>query len=528
MNNMIKHISSILLFAICGVTVFSCSDDDKIDPGLTATPTELTVAYTGLTQDEHKEINFVITSNSKWEVVSDNDWIIPNQTSGEGTHTIFLKVGENGIEADREGSVTVRSGNLSETVVVKQLKKVEELTIAPKEITILKNGLLESGEKALLSLATNSPWTAKSNVSWVKLSKESGSEAYPVITLEIETSDGNLREGELTIVSGNLTEKVKVIQLAQRLEVTPVKIDVNEHGFIAAGTPPTLSIVSDEGWQITHIPTWVQAGKMSGTGDEQILLSVDQNIVTSDREDKITVTSGLISINIAIKQEAKSIPLPDDGKAIGYTYLNEDFAWITNAYVDSGGKAIPDFMGDYEQSTTPTIANVLGVAGNSALKQKWETQGWTPYIKSGVTVSVYVIVGALKFGTSTRGGGIISPTFGIEADKYSNITLSFDLANNIAVNDKSPSSPGYGTGTPDNPYVTVDIVGAGKFEGNTTSMDFNVDNSKWNDWQSQSVVVKGIGSDTQFIFRSQNMDNGTGRSRWYIDNVKAVKQSLTQ
>ena len=185
-------------------------------------------------------------------------------------------------------------------------------------------------------------------------------------------------------------------------------------------------------------------------------------------------------------------------------------------------------MSDYEKSSTPTIANVLGVAANDQLKKDWEKAGWTNYVEPGVTVSVYVLVGALKFGTSTRGGGIISPALGIESGKYSNLKVQFDLANNIAVSVKDPSKPNYGTGTADNPFVTVEIRGNGTFTDGTTSQVLPVDNTKWNDWQAKSLVVKDASEDTQLIFRSQNMGNDTGRSRWYLDNVEVVKESEVQ
>lgn len=306
-----------------------------------------------------------------------------------------------------------------------------------------------------------------------------------------------------------------------RLTVDKSTITAIITGTDRSGNKPTINIVANRGFELSCDADWIKPQITSGKGVVSVPIDIDGNDSGSTRVGKLTVKSKEKSEIITITQNLD--PDTDDKLEIGHVYLNEDFAWITSDYVNNEGTPIPDYMNDFEKSTTPTIANVLGVAANSALKTKWQEQGWTPYVKPEVTVSVYFVVGALKFGTSSRGGGIISPPLKIAASKTTSVNLTFDVINNISVNDKTTTSPGYGTGTTDNDYMTIEIIGAGTFVDDSKSRDFKIGNIKWNDWQSKSVIVKGIDSDTKFIFRSQNMDNSTGKSRWYLDNVKMVK-----
>ncbi|MDU1890169.1 MAG: BACON domain-containing carbohydrate-binding protein [Dysgonomonas sp.] len=516
-----------MVYAFCvallvGLIFSSCSEDN-MDPFVNLSTSEIAVEYDGLL-GTGANASFEIGSDAAWKITYIEDWIICNHMSGaKGRTNVFLTIEENLTGEDREGIIMIERGGITEGILVTQSLKVETLSATPAKLAIAKSGLTEKGEEASLYVMTNCEWKITAYPEWAVPEKTEGKRGSFALKLTIpENTTGKSRTGEIIFEAGDLTTKVEVTQSLFEIKTNETKITVNGLGFLPDESSPEIEVTAATTWTATH-DSWIHLNKTTGEpGIDKVVLTFDENTNPAKRIGKVTFTTPENTIVEVEVTQASNVTLEDDGKAIGFEYLNEDFSWITGNYVSDKGDPLPNYLADFAQSSTPGIESVLKVAANAVLAQKWQQQGWTLYKKEGVAISAYFLIGAVKFGTSSRGGGIILPDLGLGDGKKTTISLSFEILNNIVVKDKDVSSSTYGTGDPDNKYMTIEILGPGTFEDGTTTKDFEMNNAKWNDWQAKTTKIKDISSFTQVIFRSQDMAD---KSRWYLDNVKVTKSN---
>ena len=132
--------------------LFTACDDDDPDAFITVSKQEIEVEYNGLTANG-ETVNFDLGSNHAWQATYVEEWIHPTHTEGDrGRTRIFLAIDENDTGKDREGYVIFEGGGSRRTVAVTQKLKIDALMVSPGKLTVVRSGLLETGEKAGLYL----------------------------------------------------------------------------------------------------------------------------------------------------------------------------------------------------------------------------------------------------------------------------------------------------------------------------------------------------------------------------------------
>ena len=107
-------------FLACLMAVLGCGGDDdngnyKSTGEITCSPTELTFIANGGEQTVN------VKSSGDWLAYTSDGWIKVNpQNSTEKTGVLTVKVDANGTYDDREGTVTVKTGNTRQVINVKQ------------------------------------------------------------------------------------------------------------------------------------------------------------------------------------------------------------------------------------------------------------------------------------------------------------------------------------------------------------------------------------------------------------------------
>ena len=128
--------------------LFTACDDDDPDAFITVSKQEIEVEYNGLTANG-ETVNFDLGSNHAWQATYVEEWIHPTHTEGDrGRTRIFLAIDENDTGKDREGYVIFEGGGSRRTVAVTQKLKIDALMVSPGKLTVVRSGLLETGEKA--------------------------------------------------------------------------------------------------------------------------------------------------------------------------------------------------------------------------------------------------------------------------------------------------------------------------------------------------------------------------------------------
>ena len=210
MSKKIMCVSSIVLFL--GMALSACgggNDDggskpptpptpDKPDVPevvLTVTPTSVAIPADGGTYEIQ-----VSTTDTQWTAKTNDDWI-DIKLSGENGNsgTVTVKANENK-GAARMAVITVSSGNKSVSVGVDQ----------EMGLYLNQSETLGGSGANQVQLTVNSPteWTAQSDKSWVKVSKQ---ESQLVLDFETNTSMEN-RQAVVTIANDKQTVSLPVVQ----------------------------------------------------------------------------------------------------------------------------------------------------------------------------------------------------------------------------------------------------------------------------------------------------------------------------
>ena len=166
-----------------------------------AGPATLYVSPTTLeiSADAGSTETFNITSNTSWEVSSNETWISSSSASGSDNTTITLTASENPTNSTRTATITISaSGVFSQTVTVTQDAGPATLSVSPSTLEIGT----ETGSTATFNITSNTTWNLSSNQNWITLSSASGSGNATITLTATLNSTTETRTADIT-VSGN-------------------------------------------------------------------------------------------------------------------------------------------------------------------------------------------------------------------------------------------------------------------------------------------------------------------------------------
>lgn len=241
-----------------------------------------------------------ITANNTWDLLISDEWIHPSQTGGTATEgeviTVDLTFDNNPYNSAREGEVTIKCGQQSKIVKIKQ--EVGSFTVSLDALDFSSTG----GSKTI-NVSSETTWeTNKKDGSWFEIDPEKGSTGGTV-TITAQPNPNNAeRVGEITFKSGDLTIPVKVKQLAAGLSV-----DNDFYEFTSAGGSETIEITCETGWEATkQNGSWFEISANKGSGNARVTLQVKPNMSSQPRHGEIIFTSGNIAVPVTVRQaEAK-------------------------------------------------------------------------------------------------------------------------------------------------------------------------------------------------------------------------------
>lgn len=502
-KHMLFRATSALLF-MSGIGLAGCNETEP-DAFLTVTQQELEVEYTGLTV-EGEMVNFELGTNRSWQATYVEEWIHLTHSEGDrGRVRIFLDIDENNTGKDRTGFIIFEGeGGTRRTIAVTQKLKVDALSVSPTEITVVKSGLLETGEKAEIYLSTNSDWTitVADDSKWITPAATSGEAGDMSIELTVEQNNtGGERTGSFVINAGSKSETVIVIQNLEGLKLSADNFRVNKFGFSdEAQTPLTFTITSAEAWTSTCDDDWLSIDPASGeAGETEVTLRVEENTSGAPREGKVKITTSLNGLEAAVRidQNAKNSLYDDDGEKIGHTYYFENFDWIT----EYGGN-------DCVDGHTQNGAKNIYTTGDAL--QKFNEAGLTDFNPDIRTI--YACSDYLKMGATDKQTGVILPAIDVPAGQCTDVELAFETCANIG-----------GSGEPDDITVTVEILkGPGTVNGDSEKLSASMTPDPVWGWTPMSVTCYGITADTRIVIRS-TQQGVSGYYRWYLDNIKMTK-----
>ena len=222
-----------------------------------------------------------ISSNTKWTAsCSPVSWLSVNPTSGTGNSTITVKASAASSSSPREGTVTIKAGELTRTIKISQ--DGVTLGVNPTELSFNVDGGTKTAK-----VSSNSTVTVSSNASWCTASVSGGT-----ITVTATSNTGNSREATVTVKAGDLTRNVKVTQGGVTLDVSPIELS-----FAASGGSKTVTATSNVTVSASSNATWCTASVSGST----VTITTTSNAGNS-REATVTVKAGILTKSIKVSQ----------------------------------------------------------------------------------------------------------------------------------------------------------------------------------------------------------------------------------
>lgn len=258
---------------------------------LTVDPQELNFGKDGGTAE------ITVECDIEWGVDIQSDWVSLSALSGTGNATLTLTVSQNMVTEPRTVDFWIFSGNLKCKVIVSQEKGDEPLAVALEPDTVFVSSI---GGVNTLTISANTSWTLQSNSSWIMLLSPTGDGSG---TRDIVV-DGNLlsepRYGQIFAMHDGQVMDVAVV--AQEGKLYLLETDITEILARPEGGQYTINVTSTMSWTVEKGAEWLKYTPTSGTGDGQVVVTVEPMSSPRPREAVIHILAengALVVINVS-------------------------------------------------------------------------------------------------------------------------------------------------------------------------------------------------------------------------------------
>ncbi len=175
---------------------------------------------------------------------------------------------------------------------------VAELTLSAEEASVENyNGTTR------IEVISNGNWTATFSDTWGDISPRSGSGNGAITLVAHNNMLSESRSAFLTVACNGLVQKVSVNQDFPRLQV-----DTPEVFFDKVSGSRTIGITSNTNWSI-ELPinaVWLAANRLSGTGNQDLILTVQENSSGPARSAIINILYGADKLSVKVTQRRSS------------------------------------------------------------------------------------------------------------------------------------------------------------------------------------------------------------------------------
>jgi uncharacterized protein (TIGR02145 family) len=200
-----KTLWSVCASLLMGVALFTaCSEDNPVvEPTLSISKTPISATVQGGT------FTIAVTSNTNWTAESSNKTVaVVTPESGTNNGNVTVNVLANTTSEARTATITIKAGDLSESVAVTQEPNTGQkvLSVAPTSIS----GSYTAGNYSI-AVTSNTDWTVASSGAWATISPASGSN-NGTITVVLAANEGAVRSATITVTAADLSGKTTITQ----------------------------------------------------------------------------------------------------------------------------------------------------------------------------------------------------------------------------------------------------------------------------------------------------------------------------
>lgn len=245
---------------------------------------------------------FSITSNTHWNVSSDQAWCSVSLNSGSDNKTISFTLEANTTTQNRVAVIRIETNSKSVQVTVTQAAAtsvIPNLSVHPESLSVTA-----SDQTSSFSISSNTNWSVSSDQTWCVPSLTSGN-GDKMITLSFSKNESSTKRTAIILVqAGSLSEKIIVNQSG-----LDMSLSISTESLSADFNSQTLSfdISSNTDWTVSSDQTWCVPSAVSGSGNKTINCSISENTQSQLRTASIIVSAGNLSKTVTVTQKGKDV-----------------------------------------------------------------------------------------------------------------------------------------------------------------------------------------------------------------------------
>ena len=262
-----------------------------------------------------------VESNTEFTAASNASWL---HCSLAGA-ALVLTIDENDTDMERSCTVTLKSksyGAISKSINIRQ--KIANITSTKETLSFGHEASSQS-----IVIESEASWNATAS-SWIGVTPSSGKAGQNTVRIEVpRNASANVRGGSVyfNITSSSYVE-IPILQ-----EGITLSVNKNELHFDSFGGAESITVASNDEWEVLSCPDWLTLSAMKGKGDATIQANVEENNSTKTKEGNIVISSigGLITRTIHVSVAAKKVEYGDASLFFGYAASTQSVSFVTDA-----------------------------------------------------------------------------------------------------------------------------------------------------------------------------------------------------
>ena len=243
-----------------------------------------------------------VKSNTGWLVSSVPSWVKVDKTSGSGDAEIKVSVDDNPNTTERSGEFTLsQPGQSAVSTIVKVYQKGKTFDLAVATLAF--------GDKAgtqTVAVSTDGTWKASTQSDWIQVSPATatGSGTLSVSVTE-NTAEGE-RNGVVTVVMGDATATVAVVQNGKYFTVDNSALD-----FTSKGGALDVYLTTNAEWtaRIGDGADWLSVSPASGSDSASVRIVASDNASMQSRSASVYFDALGRSVKVLVNQKARYLTL---------------------------------------------------------------------------------------------------------------------------------------------------------------------------------------------------------------------------
>jgi len=259
-------------------------------PGANATQTSIGVVLSG------------DYPNSHWTVSSNQTWLTPAPTSGNGSGSFIASVTSNTDANYRSGILTiVSSATTPDTIQIQVIQSgtgpVTQMNVTPNSFDAPYTSGSSNVSVTILGTNPNASWTTSANVGWLSATPSSSTGGQNVAVNYAANTDTATRVGTLTFTGTGTTPTTRTVTVTQTgrppistLEITPASIVQSANGQTDSILVTIGGDILTAAWHVTSSANWLSANPTGRSGTGTFAATSTGNFGANPRNGYLVVT----------------------------------------------------------------------------------------------------------------------------------------------------------------------------------------------------------------------------------------------